>query len=100
MKQRALAAALAAVIGLGASAPALADGKTSTRNIILFGTAAGILITNYAHKAREKRAEQYEVQRRQAAYRDWYYKKNGYYPTQEQFEEWYKQTYGVAPGNR
>jgi hypothetical protein len=100
MKQRVLAAALAAAIGLGASAPALADGKASTRNIILFGTGAGILITNYNHKVREKRAQQRDVQRRQQAYRDWYYKKYGYYPTQEQFDQWYKQTYGVEPAPR
>lgn len=97
MKHRVLAAALAAAIGLGATAPALADGKASTRNIILFGTAAGILVTNYNHKIREKRAQQYQVERRQSAYRDWYYKKYGYYPTQQQFEQWYKQTYGVNP---
>ncbi|HKU67751.1 MAG TPA: hypothetical protein VJP85_08245 [Candidatus Baltobacteraceae bacterium] len=97
MKQRALAAALAAAIGLGATAPALADGKASTRNIILMGTGAGILITNYNHKVREKRAQQQQVQRRQSAYRDWYYKKYGYYPTQDQFEQWYKQTYGESP---
>ena len=97
MKHRVLAAALAAALGLGATAPALADGKTSTRNIILFGATAGFLVTNYAHKVRERRAEQYQVQRRQAAYRDWYYKKYGYYPTQEQLDQWYKQTYGVNP---
>jgi hypothetical protein len=97
MKHRAMAAALAVAIGLGASAPAWADGKASTRNIILLGTGAGLLITNYSHKLREKRAEQEQIQRRQSAYREWYYKKYGYYPTQEQFDQWYKQTYGVSP---
>lgn len=97
MKRRLVAAALAAAIGLGATAPALANGAASTRNIILFGTAAGILITNYNHKVREKRAQHRDVMRRQSAYRDWYYKKYGYYPTQEQFNQWYKQTYGVSP---
>jgi len=97
MKQRVLAAALVAALGLGASAPALADGAASTRNIILLGTGAGILLTNYNHKVREKRVQQREVQRRQEAYRDWYYKKYGYYPTEEQFADWYKQTYGVQP---
>jgi hypothetical protein len=100
MKQRVLAAALAAAMGFGTMAPALADGKASTRNIVLFGTAAGILITNYNHKVREKRAQQQEVNRRQSAYRDWYYKKFGYYPTQEQFDQWYKQTYGVSPQSK
>ncbi len=97
MKQRALAAALAAAIGLAATPPALANGAASTRNIILFGTAAGIFVTNYNHKVRDRRAEQHEVARRQSAYRDWYYKKYGYYPTQEQFDQWYKETYGVNP---
>jgi hypothetical protein len=100
MRQRVLAAALAAAMGLGTMAPAYADGKASTRNILIFSgaAAAGFLITNYNHKVREKREQQREVRRRQAAYRDWYYKKYGYYPTQEQFEQWYKQTYGVTPG--
>jgi hypothetical protein len=100
MRQRVLAAALAAAMGLGTMAPAYADGKASTRNILIFSgaAAAGFFITNYNHKVREKREEQREVRRRQAAYRDWYYKKYGYYPTQEQFEQWYKQTYGVTPG--
>lgn len=98
MKQRVLAAALAAAMGLGTMAPALADGKASTRNIILLGGAAtGLFISNYNQKVREKREQQREVQRRQSAYRDWYYKKYGYYPTQEQFNQWYKQTYGVSP---
>lgn len=97
MKQRLMGAALVAAMGLGTTVPALADGKASTRNIILFGTAAGFLVTNYNHKLREKRAEQQEINRRQSAYRDWYYKKYGYYPTQQQFETWYKQTYGVSP---
>ncbi len=97
MKQRALAAALAAAIGLGATAPALANGAASTRNIILLGIGAGVLVTNYNHKVREKRAQSHQAERRQAAYRDWYYKKYGYYPTQEQFDQWYKQTYGVSP---
>jgi hypothetical protein len=97
MKRRLLAAALAAAMGLGSMGPALADGKASTRNIILFGTAAGLFITNYSRKVREKREEQRETQRRQAAYRDWYYKRYGYYPTDQQFAQWYKQTYGVNP---
>ncbi len=97
MKQRVLAVALAAAMGLGTMAPALADGAASTRNIILFGAAATLFGINYSRKVREKREEQHEVQRRQSAYRDWYYKKYGYYPTQEQFDKWYKQTYGVTP---
>ncbi len=97
MKQRIVAAALAAALSLGMAAPALANGAASTRNIILLGTAAGILITNYNHKVREKRAQQHEVTRRQEAYRDWFYHKYGYYPTYDQFKQWYLQTYGVNP---
>jgi hypothetical protein len=97
MRQRALAAALAVAIGLGATAPALANGAASTRNILFLGAAAGVLITNYNHKVREKREQQHQAARRQSAYRDWFHKKYGYYPTQQQFDDWYKQTYGVTP---
>ncbi len=97
MKQRVMAAVLTAAIALGATAPALADGAASTRNIVLFGTAAALLITNYEHKLRARRAEHMETARRQSAYRDWYYHKFGYYPTNEQFVKWYVQTYGVKP---
>ncbi|HEY8296675.1 MAG TPA: hypothetical protein VIG32_01455 [Candidatus Baltobacteraceae bacterium] len=97
MKNYLLAAALTASIALGSIAPALADGKASTRNIILMGAAAGVLVTNYNHKVREKRAQNRAVARRQSAYRDWYYHKYGYYPTTAQFDQWYRQTYGVNP---
>ncbi len=103
MKQRVLAAvgmaALWAGISLGAYAPALADGAASTRNIIMLGAAAASipLVVNYNHKVREKRAEQQEVARRQDAYRDWFYHKYNYYPTDEQFKQWYVQTYGSSP---
>lgn len=97
MKQRVLAAALTVALAGASIAPALADGAASTRNIIVFGTAAAVLITNYNHKVREKRAEQQEVTRRQEAYRDWFYHKYNYYPTYDQFKQWYLQTYGVNP---
>ncbi|HEV3154300.1 MAG TPA: hypothetical protein VGZ02_10890 [Candidatus Baltobacteraceae bacterium] len=98
MRRRLLAAALAAAMGLGTMGPALADGRASTRNIItLLGAAAAFLIPNYNHKLRERRSQVLQVRRRQAAYRDWYYQKYGYYPTDSQFAQWYKQTYGVNP---
>ncbi|MDQ2871621.1 MAG: hypothetical protein M3R35_00665 [Candidatus Eremiobacteraeota bacterium] len=97
MNKQLLAAALVAAMGFGSMAPALADGKASTRNIILLGAGAGVLITNYNHKVREKRAERRASSRRQTAYREWYYHKYGYYPTQAQFDQWYRQTYGVNP---
>ncbi len=100
MQQRVLAAALTAALAAGSVAPALADGQGSTTTIIILGTAAAAsipLIVNYNHKVREKRAEQQEVNRRQDAYRDWFYHKYGYYPTEDQFKQWYVQTYGTSP---
>lgn len=97
MKQRALATVLVAALAAGATAPALADGAASTRNIILFGSAATVFTVNYVKKVREKRDEQKEVSRRQDAYRDWFYHKNGYYPTYDQFKEWYVETYKANP---
>src|SRR5690348_4398217 len=69
MKQRALATVLVAALAAGATAPALADGAASTRNIILFSAAAVPLAINYSRKVRQKRQEQKEVSRRQDAYR-------------------------------
>ena len=89
--------ALTAAIALGTVAPALADGAASTRNIIIGGAAAAIGITNYNHKKRIKQQEMQEQSRRQQAYREWYYKKYGTYPTDQQFRDWYVKTYGVQP---
>jgi hypothetical protein len=100
MKQRALAAALTAALAAGSVAPAYADGAGSTTTIIiaLGVTAAAVpLIVNYNHKVRAKRQEQQEVARRQDAYRDWFYHKYGYYPTYDQFKQWYVQTYNTNP---
>ena len=97
MKQRVIAFVLTVALATGAVGPALANGAASTRNIILLGTAAGILVTNYNHKMRAKRQQQKEVTRRQSAYRDWFYHKYNYYPTYDQFKQWYVKTYGVNP---
>ena len=100
MHQRVTAAALLAALAAGTAAPALANGQGSTTTIIVLGAAAAAsvpLIVNYNHKVREKRAEQQEVDRRQDAYRDWFYHKYGYYPTEDQFKQWYVQTYGTNP---
>lgn len=97
MKQRVIALALTAALSAGSFAPALADGVTSTRNIILLGAAAGFFVTSYNHKLRAKRAQQQVVTRRQSAYRDWFYHKYNYYPTYDQFKAWYTKTYGVNP---
>lgn len=97
MKQRVIAGVLTVALAAGSFAPALANGAASTRNIILLGAAAGILVTSYNHKLRAKRAEQQVVTRRQSAYRDWFYHKYNYYPTYDQFKAWYTKTYGVNP---
>ncbi|GAC1312980.1 MAG: hypothetical protein NVS2B3_10690 [Vulcanimicrobiaceae bacterium] len=84
MKQTLIATALALTFAAGPlAAPALADGKASTRNIILGAGAAygaGVLITNYNHKKRLKREEESGRSRRQAAYRARFYRIHGYYP--------------------
>ena len=82
------------------AAPALADGLTSTRNIItVLGAAAAVGVTNYNHKKRIKNQELEEQQRRQSSYRDWYYNKYGYYPSQQRVNDWYYRKYGVTPSN-
>jgi hypothetical protein len=96
------AAVLAATISLGSVAsmvaPAMADGLTSTRNIItVLGVGAAVGVTNYNHKKRIKNNEQNEQQRRQSEYRDWYYNKYGYYPSQQRVDDWYYRHYGVNP---
>jgi len=83
------AGALAATMTFGAVAPALANGAASTRNILVGGAAAAVLITNYNHKVRQKREEQREASRRQASYRQWYYRHYGRYPTDQQVHDWY-----------
>ena len=98
MKHKLLATALAATISIGSLAPALADGAASTRNILLGGAAAAVLITNYNHKKRIKQNELKEQARRQSAFRSWFYHKYGYYPTQAQYRQWYWRTYGQNPG--
>ncbi|HEY2474525.1 MAG TPA: hypothetical protein VGI19_06950 [Candidatus Cybelea sp.] len=92
-----LAGATIAAFALSA-APALADGTTNTIILVTAAAAASVpLVVNYNHKVREKRAEQQEVTRRQDAYRDWFYHKYGYYPTYDQFKQWYVQTYNQSP---
>jgi hypothetical protein len=89
MNKTLTAATLAATITIGAVAPALADGAASTRNIIIGGAAAAVLITNYNHKVRQKREENRESSRRQASYRQWFYNRYGRYPTTAEVNNWY-----------
>lgn len=91
------AGVLCATIAFGSAAPALANGSASTRNILIGIGAAAIAITNWSNKRRIKREEMHEQGRRQQAYREWYYKKYGRYPTENEFHEWYVKTYGVPP---
>ncbi|MBV8727995.1 MAG: hypothetical protein JO233_09420 [Candidatus Eremiobacteraeota bacterium] len=97
MKHRIVASALTAALAFGSLSPALADGAASTRNILVGGAAAALLITNYNHKKRQRQAELREQARRQEAFRSWFYRKYGYYPTDQQFRDWYYRTYGVNP---
>ncbi|HTX02384.1 MAG TPA: hypothetical protein VMD07_01785 [Candidatus Acidoferrales bacterium] len=98
MHIRTLAAGtLCAAIALGSAAPALADGAASTRNIFVAGVAAALGLTNWNHKRQIKREEEQEQGRRQTAYREWFYKKYGHYPTGQEFRDWYVKTYGVPP---
>jgi hypothetical protein len=100
-KPQVLAAAITVALTAGAAAPAFADGSGSTNTIIFASAAAAAsvpLVVNYNHKVREKRAEEQETTRRQDAYRDWFYHKYGYYPTYDQFKQWYVQTYNKDPG--
>ena len=97
MNKTLTAATLAATMTFGAVAPALADGAASTRNIIIGGAAASILVTNYNHKVRAKREQQRESSRRQASYRQYFYQQHGYYPSDAQVRSWYMSRYGVSP---
>ncbi len=93
-----VAAALAASLTLGSAAPALADGNAVLRNIaIVGGAAAALVLPNLNHKKRIKREEMREQSRRQASYRDWFSRKYGYAPNDEQMRDWYVKTYGVKP---
>jgi len=91
------ASALAAAVTVGSIAPALADGAASTRNILIGGAAAALGLTNLNRKKRISQEQQREQARRQADYRSYFYNRYGYYPSQQQFNDWYYRTYGVRP---
>jgi len=98
-RQRIVVSALSALLALGPMAtPALADGAAGTRNLLLgIGAAVGIGVTNYNHKKKIKEQEQLQEHRRQASYRQYFYNKYGYYPSEQQYHDWYYRTYGVNP---
>jgi hypothetical protein len=91
------ASALALAVTVGSMAPAFADGAASTRNIIIGGAAAAMTLVNWSKKRRLKQEEVREQARRQAQYRSYFYNKYGYYPSDDQFKDWYFRTYGVNP---
>lgn len=100
MNKTLTAGVLAATMTFGATAPALANGAASTRNILIgTGAAAAVLITNYNHKKRIKQNEQRQEARRQASYRSYFYHRYGYYPSETQYRNWYYRTYGVYPSS-
>jgi hypothetical protein len=68
-KRRLASFALAAALGATAmpAAPALADGAASTRNIIIGGAAATLLIINHNRKVHQKYAEYDRAVARQQA---------------------------------
>jgi hypothetical protein len=92
-----MAGALAAAVTVSSMAPAFADGAASTRNIIIGGAAAAFTLVNWGKKRHEKADERREQARRQAQYRSYFYNKYGYYPSNDQFRDWYFRTYGVNP---
>ena len=91
------ASVLAAAVTVSSMAPAFADGSASTRNILIGGAAAAFGLVNWSKKRRQKQEEQREQARRQAQYRSYFYNKYGYYPSNDQFRDWYFRTYGVNP---
>ena len=91
------AGALCAAISFGSAAPAFADGAAATRNTLIGVAAAVIGLSNWNNKRHIKQQEHQEQGRRQQAYREWYYKKYGRYPTENEFRQWYVKTYGVEP---
>ncbi|HEV3156821.1 MAG TPA: hypothetical protein VGZ00_05685 [Candidatus Baltobacteraceae bacterium] len=98
MKNKLIVSILAATLVWGATAaPALADNAASTRNIFIVGAAAAVGIINYNHNKHLRDKELEEQGRRQASYRSYFYHKFGYYPSEQQFRDWYFKTYGVYP---
>ena len=92
-----MAGAFAATVRTSSAAPALADVNTVVRNLAVVGAAIAVFVSNYNHKKRIKREEMREQARRQTAYRTWYYEHYGYYPSNEQFQDWYLRRYRVNP---
>jgi hypothetical protein len=98
MSKRSVFAALAAATAAGALAasPVRANPVVDARNAVVgtvhhIGTAIGSI------GKKKPTPEQEESQRRQSAYKTWFYKKYGYYPTSEQVHDWYVRSYGVDP---
>jgi len=103
MIRRLSVAALALAISAGPLATAAsADTAAAVRNGLLITggvVGAGLTARNVSRKRREKARERLEQRRRQDSYRAFFYRKNGFYPTDAQYREWYQKTYGQVPAN-
>jgi hypothetical protein len=98
MSKRISTAALAAAVvaGVSGAAPAGANVVVDARKAVVGTfTHIGTAIGNIGHKKRSPEAE--ESGRRQGAYKTWFYRKYGYYPTPQQVHDWYVRSYGVQP---
>ena len=90
------ALSVALTAGLFAPAPARANVVVDARNAVVgtvhhIGTAIGSIGKKKSNPERE------ESSRRQTAYKTWFYRKYGYYPTSGQVHDWYVRSYGVDP---
>jgi hypothetical protein len=98
MSKRTVVAALAVAVTACAFAPGIARANVvvDARNAIVggvhhIGTAIGSIGRKKPNPAREESA------RRQTAYKAWFYRKYGYYPTPGQIHDWYLRSYGIDP---
>ena len=98
MSKRTVVAVLAAALTTCslATGPARANVVVDARNAVVggvhhIGTAIGSIGRKKPNPAREESA------RRQTAYKTWFYRKYGYYPTAGQVHDWYVRSYGVDP---
>ena len=99
MSKRTVVAALGAALTVISLAPgaARADNPVvDARKAVVAGVHhIGTAIGSIGHK--KSNPEREESARRQTAYKAWFYRKYGYYPTPGQVHDWYVRSYGVDP---
>jgi hypothetical protein len=97
MSERTVVAALAVALTAAAFAPpAQANVVVDARKAVVGGIHhIGTAIGSIGHK--KDTPEREESARRQTAYKTWFYRKYGYYPTPQQVHEWYLRSYGIDP---